>query len=106
MVKRLLKLFNLTKVPPLAVDVYSRVSRAANGDFHSHVADDVTNELKRNGVKKIRIIDIGTGPGYLPLNIARRAPENVHMVGVDINEEMINQARKNAEAMKVPPQQV
>lgn len=104
MVKRLLKLFDLTPVPPLAVDIYSKVSRAANGDFHSHVADDVAEESKH--MMGHRILDIGTGPGYLPLNIARRTPDNIHVVGVDINEQMINQARENAEQMGIPPQRV
>ncbi|VVB73881.1 Putative arsenite methyltransferase [uncultured archaeon] len=104
MVKRLLKLFNLTKVPPLAVDVYSKVSRAANGDFHSHIADDVAEESKR--MIGHRILDVGTGPGYLPLNIARRTPEKMHLVGVDISEQMVNQARENARRMGIPPQRV
>jgi len=104
MVKRLLKLFDLTKVPPLAVDVYSKVSRAANGDFHSHVADDVAEESKK--MVGHRILDIGTGPGYLSLNIARRTPEKIHLVGIDISEQMINQARANAKQMGIPPQRV
>jgi ubiquinone/menaquinone biosynthesis C-methylase UbiE len=104
MVKRLLKLFDLTKVPPLAVDIYNKVSRAANGDFHSHVADDIANESKK--MIGHRILDVGTGPGYLPLNIVRRTPEKIGIVGVDINEQMVNQARENAKQMGVPRKRV
>jgi len=104
MVKRFLKLFNLTKVPSIAVEMYNQVSRAATGDFYSHVAEDVAAEVKRLGLK--RILDVGTGPGYLPLNIARRAGKDIKIIGVDIDEKMINIARENAKEFKVPPKQV
>ncbi len=103
MVKRFLKLFNLTKVPALAVEMYNQVSRAATGDFYSHVADEIVDEAKRLGIK--RVLDVGTGPGYLPLNIVRRS-QDLRVIGVDINEKMINTARQNAIEFKVSPKRV
>jgi ubiquinone/menaquinone biosynthesis C-methylase UbiE len=103
MVKRLLKFFNLTKVPPLAVEVFNQVAMAATGDFYSHVADDVADEAKRLHLK--RILDVGSGPGYLPLNIARRT-KDVRIIGVDIDEKMVNKARENAKEFKVSPKRV
>ena len=42
-------------------------------------------------------MDIGTGPGHLPIEIAKAAPE-VEIVGVDLSKNMIEIARKNANA--------
>lgn len=41
-----------------------------------------------------RLLDIGCGPGYLVAGISRRYP-SLKVVGLDINEEMINTARRN-----------
>lgn len=40
------------------------------------------------------VVDLGTGPGYLPIAIAKRH-SNVHVIGVDLSEKMIEIARKN-----------
>jgi len=41
------------------------------------------------------ILDIGTGPGYLPIEIARNSP-NVHVIGVDIVLELLTDGLKRA----------
>jgi len=43
-----------------------------------------------------RIIDVGTGPGYLPLELARRS-EKLEVIGVDVSPAMVKMATKNAE---------
>jgi ubiquinone/menaquinone biosynthesis C-methylase UbiE len=42
------------------------------------------------------IVDIGTGPGRLPVEIAKQV-ENAKVFGIDVSEDMIKIARKNAE---------
>jgi ubiquinone/menaquinone biosynthesis C-methylase UbiE len=42
------------------------------------------------------IIDVGTGPGRLPLEIVKQVA-NVEVVGIDLSEDMMRIARKNAE---------
>lgn len=42
------------------------------------------------------ILDMGTGPGRLPIEIAKQV-DNVQVVGIDISEDMVKIARKNAE---------
>ncbi|MEM1544900.1 MAG: class I SAM-dependent methyltransferase [Candidatus Methanomethylicia archaeon] len=42
------------------------------------------------------ILDIGTGPGRLPIEIVKQVP-NVKVIGIDISKSMIKIARKNAE---------
>lgn len=42
------------------------------------------------------ILDIGTGPGRLPIEIAKQVA-NVEVVGIDISEDMVRIAKKNVE---------
>ncbi|MEM2290819.1 MAG: class I SAM-dependent methyltransferase [Candidatus Korarchaeum sp.] len=65
----------------------SRIMR----DFYRKVAEEVAFELSCR-----RILDIGTGPGYLPLEVAKLV-EGAEVVGIDISEDMIRIARRNAE---------
>lgn len=42
------------------------------------------------------ILDIGTGPGRLPIEIAKQVA-NVKVVGIDVSEDMVRMAKKHAE---------
>lgn len=42
------------------------------------------------------ILDMGTGPGRLPIEIAKRVP-GVEVIGIDISEDMVKIAKKNAQ---------
>jgi ubiquinone/menaquinone biosynthesis C-methylase UbiE len=42
------------------------------------------------------IVDIGTGPGRLPLEIAKQV-DDVELIGIDISADMVKIARRNAE---------
>jgi ubiquinone/menaquinone biosynthesis C-methylase UbiE len=59
--------------------------------FYRQVASEVAVELRQG-----RILDVGTGPGYLPIEIARSIP-GVEVVGIDVSSDMVEMARKNAE---------
>lgn len=50
----------------------------------------------RDGKISGSILDIGTGPGRLPIEIAKQV-DNVQVVGIDISEDMVKIAKKNAE---------
>jgi len=45
-----------------------------------------------------RILDVGTGPGYLPLEIAKRS-HDLEVIGIDISPDMVKIARRNAEIL-------
>lgn len=59
-------------------------------DFYREVAEDVTEKIHSGN-----ILDIGTGPGYLLIEIAKRAPET-RLTGIDVSAEMVEIARQNA----------
>ena len=64
-------------------------------NFYRLVAEDVMHEI-RGG----KIMDVGTGPGYLPIEIAKLIP-NVEVVGIDVSSDMVKIARKNAERARL-----
>ncbi len=49
---------------------------------------------------KIRILDIGTGSGCIPISLKKHLP-NVEVVAIDVSEEAINVAKRNAELNQV-----
>jgi len=65
----------------------SRVMR----DFYKQVASEVAVELRQG-----KILDVGTGLGYLLIEIARLIPD-VEIVGIDISSGMVKIARRNTE---------
>jgi len=54
----------------------------------------IVNDIKDREISGT-ILDIGTGPGRLPLEIAKQVAD-VGIVGIDISKDMVKLARKNA----------
>ncbi|MEM3078635.1 MAG: class I SAM-dependent methyltransferase, partial [Nitrososphaerales archaeon] len=59
----------------------------------------IANDIK-DGQISGTIIDIGTGPGRLPIEIAKQVA-NVKVFGIDISEDMIRIAKRKAEKESV-----
>jgi ubiquinone/menaquinone biosynthesis C-methylase UbiE len=79
-----------------AVKEYS----ALNSDFmypnYPLIADEL---LSRLTFTPARILDMGTGPGTLAIEFAKRLSQ-AEIIGVDISDEMLQEAQKNARAQK------
>jgi len=58
--------------------------------YYGQVAKEIVSNF-RSGV----ILDLGTGPGYLPIEIVRRAPD-INIIGVDLSRKLIQMAQTNA----------
>ena len=58
-------------------------------------------KILRKGYRSGRILDIGTGPGLLPIELTKVKKANIQIVGIDISENMIKKARENARATGV-----
>ncbi|WP_196891459.1 peptide chain release factor N(5)-glutamine methyltransferase [Aureivirga marina] len=54
----------------------------------------------QNSMKKLKILDIGTGTGCIPISLAKNLP-NAEIHAYDISEEALKIAKKNAERNKV-----
>ena len=59
-------------------------------NWFKQIAEDVSTSLG-SGI----VLDVGTGPGRLPIEIARRSPE-IRVVGIDASKGMIDLAVRNA----------
>ncbi len=59
-------------------------------DFYLQVAAEVVAKLPSG-----RVLDIGTGPGHLPISIARMSP-SLDIMAIDISQAMVEMADHNA----------
>ncbi len=85
------KLIRMEGIPSFFAGFYSffigRSSRVLE------IYKDIAEELSQN-ISHGRILDVGTGPGFLPLEIAKESPE-FKIFGIDISKGMIKIANKN-----------
>jgi ubiquinone/menaquinone biosynthesis C-methylase UbiE len=77
-------------IPSLIALFYNRIPARAFRNFYREVANEVTEQIQSG-----RILDIGTGPGYLPIEIAK-LNSSLHIVGIDLSPKMIEIAKENA----------
>ena len=78
------------RIPGLLASAYIKATRLVIDSYYRPVAEEIVSSLDRGS-----ILDLGTGPGYLPVEIARRAPA-VTVVGVDLSRRLIREARSSA----------
>ncbi len=91
LISRFLSALLPERIPWFAAPLYDRIARTAIDTYYSEVAGSVV-ACTSDGL----LLDLGTGPGYLPIEIAKRAPQ-VRVVGVDASGELVRIARANAE---------
>ena len=58
--------------------------------YYDPVAEEVVSTLREG-----TILDLGTGPGYLPIEIAKKSP-SIKIDGIDLGRKLIAMARANA----------
>ena len=58
--------------------------------YYSQVADEIASSSASG-----TILDLGTGPGYLPVEIVRRKPD-IKIIGIDLSKKLIHMAQANA----------
>jgi ubiquinone/menaquinone biosynthesis C-methylase UbiE len=72
------------------------------GRFAARMYDRVAADVAAAGLPDGgRVLDVGTGPGLVPLRIAAACP-GLRIDAIDLAPEMIEQARRNAVAASVP----
>jgi ubiquinone/menaquinone biosynthesis C-methylase UbiE len=80
----------IERIPGPFAAIYEKAARMVVGTYYSHVADEVVSSLKEG-----LILDLGTGPGYLPIEIVKRN-KLIRCDGIDLSRRLIRLARKNA----------
>jgi ubiquinone/menaquinone biosynthesis C-methylase UbiE len=79
------------RIPWFAARLYDRIARTAIETYYNEVAEDVTAHITWG-----LVLDVGAGPGYLSIEIARRAPR-ITVIGIDSSKAMARIAQTNAE---------
>ena len=82
--------FKYERIPGLLASSYEKASRMVIDGYYSKVADEIVSHIRQGSV-----LDLGTGPGYLPVEIVKRAPD-INISGVDLSRKLIHMARINA----------
>lgn len=84
---------NLTPegIPTIGAVFYNALPARMFRRFYSVIANSIP-------VESGKVLDIGTGPGYLPIAIARIYP-SIEVVGIDVSKKMIEIARRNADGI-------
>jgi ubiquinone/menaquinone biosynthesis C-methylase UbiE len=80
----------IERIPALFASIYEKACRLVVGRYYRRVAEEIVSEFREG-----RLLDLGTGPGYLPIEIAKQAPL-VTVVGIDLSRPLIRIARRNA----------
>ena len=85
--------FRTEGIPKPGARVYSLIAAKSPllKDLYKEVAEEVFSTIS-SGV----ILDIGTGPGYLPIELSKKS-EGLQIIGIDISPEMVKIATRNAE---------
>ena len=80
----------IERIPGVLASSYEKATRMVIEAYYGQVAEEIVSSIK-SGV----ILDLGTGPGYLPIEIVRRAP-GINITGVDLSRKLIQMAQANA----------
>jgi ubiquinone/menaquinone biosynthesis C-methylase UbiE len=81
---------NIARIPAPFASMYEKACRLVIERYYVPLADEIVLEFTEG-----HLLDLGTGPGYLPIEIAKRAPL-VNLVGLDLSLPLIRMARENA----------
>ncbi len=78
------------RIPWFAANLYDRIAQEAIESYYGPVAREIVAAVS-SGL----ILDIGTGPGFLPIEMAKIAPE-LKIEAVDLSRRLIELARNHA----------
>jgi ubiquinone/menaquinone biosynthesis C-methylase UbiE len=80
----------IERIPGVLATAYEKATRMVIESYYRPVAAEIVANLNEG-----TILDLGSGPGYLPIEIAKRSPA-IKIVGVDLSRKLVEIARSNA----------
>jgi ubiquinone/menaquinone biosynthesis C-methylase UbiE len=83
------KFLAIERIPGVLASSYEKAARLAIESYYCRVAEEIVSEFREG-----TILDLGTGPGYLPVEILKRSPA-IRIVGVDLSQKLIHKANIN-----------
>jgi ubiquinone/menaquinone biosynthesis C-methylase UbiE len=81
----------IERIPAVFAGLYEKASRLVRETYYARLADEIVGHVSQG-----RILDLGTGPGYLPIEIVKKAP-GLEAMGIDLSPKLIRMARENAQ---------
>ena len=82
--------FKIERIPGVLASAYAKATRMAIDSYYRQVAKKIVDHLKSG-----TILDLGTGPGYLPIEIVKKSSQ-IQITGIDLSRRLIQMARANA----------
>lgn len=82
--------FTIERIPGPLAPLYEKASRLVIKTYYTQVAEEFLSAFHQG-----LLLDLGTGPGYLPIEVAKRSPQ-IRIIGVDLSRVFIRMARANA----------
>jgi ubiquinone/menaquinone biosynthesis C-methylase UbiE len=82
--------FSIERIPGPLAPLYEKASRLVIKSYYSQVAEEILPTF-RQGL----LLDVGTGPGYLPIELVKRSSD-LRVIGVDLSRVLIRMAKANA----------
>jgi ubiquinone/menaquinone biosynthesis C-methylase UbiE len=80
----------IERIPGVLATAYEKATRMVIDSYYRPLAQEIVS-----GRASGMILDLGTGPGYLPVEIASRSP-SIRIIGIDLSRKLIHMARVNA----------
>ena len=84
------KFLNIERIPGVLASSYAKATQLAFESYYRQVAEEIVSYFKEG-----TILDLGTGPGHLPIEIMKRS-RAIKIVGVDLSRKLIQMAKENA----------
>lgn len=79
------------RIPWFAARLYDQIAHGAIDTYYREVAESIVAHTSEG-----LVLDVGTGPGYLPIEVAKRAPQ-IRLVGIDSSKALVRIAQRNGE---------
>ncbi|MGD8387399.1 MAG: class I SAM-dependent methyltransferase [Desulfobacteraceae bacterium] len=80
----------IQRIPGPFASLYEKASLRVRDTYYAPMAAEIASHLKDG-----RILDLGTGPGFLPIEIARKS-SRIRIDGIDLTPSLIKMAQNHA----------
>lgn len=80
----------IERIPAPMASLYEKCSRMVIESYYRQLSEEIVSNLEK-GI----ILDLGTGPGYLPIEIVKRSP-SIKVHGINLSDRLIRMARTKA----------
>lgn len=80
----------IERIPGPFASLYEKATRMVIASYYGQVAEEIVAFLKAG-----TILDLGTGPGYLPIEIVKMS-QSIRVIGIDLTRKLINTAKQGA----------